>query len=66
MLGTFILIKMISNYIDQRLAGGWLQQVNTNAVIISIVIASITTILLIIIDKIVNLKVKKENKQGTN
>mgnify|MGYP004492604953 CR=1 FL=1 len=66
MLGTFILIKMLSNFIDQRLAGGWLQQVNTNAVIISIVIASITTILLIIIDRIVNLKVKKENKQGTN
>ena len=64
MLGTFILIKMLSNFIDQRLAGGWLQQVNTNAVIISIVIASITTILLIIIDRIVNLKFKKDESNA--
>lgn len=64
MLGTFMLIKMLSNFIGQRLAGGWIQQINTNAVIISIVIASITTILLIIIDRIVNLKFKKDESNA--
>lgn len=64
MLGTFMLIKMLSNFIGQRLAGGWIQQINTNAAIISIVIASITTILLIIIDRIVNLKLKKDESNA--
>lgn len=64
MLGTFMFIKMLSNFIGQRLAGGWIQQINTNAVIISIVIASITTILLIIIDRIVNLKFKKDESNA--
>lgn len=59
MLVLFVLIKLLSNFIDQRLAGGWLQQINTNPLIISIVIGSIISILLILINKAINLKAQK-------
>lgn len=59
MLVLFVLIKLLSNFIDQRLAGGWLQQINTNPLIISIVIGSIISILLILINKAINLKAQE-------
>ena len=53
-----IIIKLLSNFIDQKLAGGWLQDINVNALIISIVMFAIISILLILINK--NIKVKQE------
>lgn len=53
-----IIIKLLSNFIAQKLAGGWLQDINVNALIISIVIFAIISVLLILINK--NIKVKQE------
>ena len=53
-----IIIKLLSNFIVQKLAGGWLQDINVNALIISIVIFAIISVLLILINK--NIKVKQE------
>ena len=52
-----IIIKLLSNFIVQKLAGGWLQDINVNALIISIVIFAIISVLLILINK--NIKVGK-------
>lgn len=52
-----IIIKLLSNFIDQKLAGGWLQDINVNALIISIVIFAIISVLLILINK--NIKIGK-------
>ena len=59
MLLTLLLIKILSNSIDQRLAGGWLQNINVNALIIPIIISILVSILLILIDKIT--KEKRRN-----
>ena len=56
----FVLIKALSNFIDQKFAGGWLQDINTNALMISIAIGSIISILLIFINKTVKTKIKEE------
>ena len=53
-----IIIKLLSNFIVQKLAGGWLQDINVNALIISIVIFAIISVLLILINK--NIKIKQE------
>lgn len=60
MLVLLVIIKLIANFIDQKLAGGWLQQINVNVLIVSIIIGSIISILSILIDKNVNLEVKEE------
>ena len=52
-----IIIKLLSNFIVQKLAGGWLQDINVNALIISIVMFAIISVLLILINK--NIKVGK-------
>lgn len=59
MLIIFALIKALSNFIDQKFAGGWLQNINTNALIVSIVTGCIISILLILINKNVKAKVKE-------
>lgn len=59
MLLTLLLIKILSNSIDQRLAGGWLQNINVNALIITVIISILVSILLILIDKIT--KEKRKN-----
>lgn len=56
----FILIRVLSNYIDQKFAGGWLQDINTNMLIVSIATGCIISILLILINKNVKTKVKEE------
>ncbi len=56
----FVLIKVLSNFIDQKFAGGWLQNINTNALIVSIVIESIVSILLILINKTTKTKIREE------
>lgn len=61
MLMLLILINLLTNFIDQRLAGGWLQQINTDALVISIVIGIIISILLMIANKIINYKIKEKN-----
>ena len=54
-----IIIKLLSNFIVQKLAGGWLQDINVNALIIPIIISILVSILLILIDKIT--KEKRKN-----
>ena len=60
MLIILILIEVLSNFIDQRFAGGWLQDINTNALILFIAIESIVSILLILISKTIKANVKEE------
>lgn len=60
MLVLLVIIKLLANFIDQRLAGGWLQQINVNVLIVSIIIGSILSILLVLIDRNVNFEVKEE------
>lgn len=55
-LVIFILIKFMSNIIDQNLAGGFLQSINASSLIIGIIIELIIYFILNIIDK--KLKVK--------
>lgn len=57
MLIIFVLIRLLSNFIDQRLAGGWLQDINTTALTISIVVESIISIILTLINKTKNKEV---------
>lgn len=47
----FIVIKILSNFIDQRLAGGWLSSINLNLLIIFIIIEFIISFILFIIRK---------------
>lgn len=48
------IINMLSNFIDQRLAGGWLQDINTTSLIVFIVIGSVISISLTLIEKNIN------------
>lgn len=69
MLIILILIELLSNFIDQRLAGGWLQDINTNALILSITIGSVVSALLILISKNGKAKGKEEKietKENSN
>lgn len=60
MLILLILIKVLSNFIDQRFAGGWLQDINTDDLILFIAIESIISILLILISKTIKTNIKEE------
>lgn len=48
---VLITIKLLSNYIDQRLAGGWLSSINLSLMISFIVIETIVTLGLFIVRK---------------
>lgn len=56
---VFVLINLLSNFIEQRLSGGWLHAIDTNALIISIIITGIISIILVLVDKVIILKLKK-------
>lgn len=45
MSAAFVLIHLLSNFIDQKLAGGWLQQIHTASLVVSILIGIIMSIL---------------------
>ncbi len=45
------IITLMSNFIDQKLAGGWLQSINVNSLIVAIIVETIITFLLFIIEK---------------
>ena len=66
MLILLILVKVLSNFIVQRFAGGWLQDINTDALILFIAIESIVSILLILISKTVKTNIIKEEKVAIN
>ncbi len=55
LLGIFILIKLMEHFIDQNLAGGWL--IHLDALIGWIIIGMILSILLMLIEKKINLKI---------
>lgn len=48
---AFVIIKKLSNFIDQRLAGGWLSEINLQLMIIFIIIEFIISLVLFIIRK---------------
>lgn len=48
---AFVIIKLLSNFIDQRLAGGWLSSVNLSLMIIFIIIEFIISLGLFIVRK---------------
>lgn len=54
MILTFILIKLMTDFIDQKFAGGWLQEINTDSLIIPIILGIIISSLLFLIDKHIN------------
>lgn len=54
MIVTFILIKLMTDFIDQKFAGGWLQEINIDSLTISIILGIIISSLLFFIDKHVN------------
>lgn len=50
----FIIIKLMTDFIDQKFAGGWLQEINTDSLTISIILGIIISSLLFFMDKHVN------------
>ncbi len=54
MIVTFILIKLMTDFIDQKFAGGWLKEINTDSLIIPIILGIIISSLLFLIDKHIN------------
>lgn len=48
---VFVLVKLFSNFIDQKLAGGWLSNINLNLMIIFIIIEFIISFVLFITRK---------------
>ena len=54
MIMIFILIKLITDFIDQKFAGGWLQEINTDSLTISIILGAIISGLLFLIYKHIN------------
>lgn len=54
------IIKLLANFIDQHLAGGWLQNINVSYLIVIIVIEAIISLLLVIIEK--KFEIKEKNK----
>ena len=55
----FIIIKLLSNFIDQELAGGWLSDINLNLMIWFIIIEFLISFGIFIIRKIFNFERKK-------
>lgn len=56
---VFVVVKLFSNFIDQKLAGGWLSNINLSLMIIFIIIELIVSLALFIIRK--NLKYNNDN-----
>lgn len=54
MIVIFALIKLMTDFIDQKFAGGWLQEINIDSLTISIILGIIISSLLFFIDKHVN------------
>ena len=52
---AFIIIKLLSNVIDQRLAGGWLSRINLNLMILFIVLEGVISLALFLIRKTRNI-----------
>lgn len=50
----FIIIKLMTDFIDQKFAGGWLQEINTDSLTISIILGAIISGLLFLIYKHIN------------
>lgn len=50
----FILIKLMTDFIDRKFAGGWLQEINTDSLTISIILGVIISGLLFLIYKHIN------------
>ncbi len=48
---TFIIIKLLSKFIDQRFAGGWLSNINLRLMLIFIIIEFIISLALFITRK---------------
>ena len=54
MIMIFILIKLMTDFIDQKFAGGWLQEINIDSLTISIILGVIISSLLFLIYKHIN------------
>ena len=54
MIVIFIFIKLITDFIDQKFAGGWLREINTDSLIIPIILGIIISSLLFLIYKHIN------------
>lgn len=54
MIVIFILIKLITDFIDQKFAGGWLQEINIDSLTISIILGVIISSSLFLIYKHIN------------
>ena len=65
MLVILVCIKMLSNLIDQKLSGGWLQDINIDALIIGIVVVSIICVLFFLLDRVIKLKCNKQDGKIT-
>ena len=56
---VFVVVKLFSNFIDQKLAGGWLSNINLSLMITFIIIEFIISLALFITRK--NLKCNNDN-----
>ena len=65
MLFGFIRIKLLSNLIDQKLAGGWLQDINMKSLIIGIIVVAIICVLFFLLDRVIKLKCNKQDGKIT-
>ena len=65
MLFGFIGIKLLSNLIDQKLAGGWLQDINMKYLIIGIIVVAIICVLFFLLDRVIKLKCNKQDGKIT-
>ena len=65
MLFGFIGIKLLSNLIDQKLAGGWLQDINMKSLIIGIIVVAIICVLFFLLDRVIKLKCNKQDGKTT-
>ena len=65
MLVILVCIKMLSNLIDQKMSGGWLQDINIDALIIGIVVVSIICVLFFLLDRVIKLKCNKQDRKIT-
>ena len=50
----FIIIKLMTDFIDQKFAGGWLQEINIDSLTISIILGVIISSSLFLIYKHIN------------
>lgn len=65
MLFGFIGIKLLSNLIDQKLAGGWLKDINMKSLIIGIIVVAIICVLFFLLDRVIKLKCNKQDGKIT-